>query len=220
MTKAKTSKAAPKAPALKAIAKSSIDLNASAADVNKAIVGIRTRGAKLDNDIHSVAMACLNHAEKHGDVTLMGNLLLAVPKSTRRNALAQWAFAFGKFQPSTDKATMESMPVAFNKTAKTDLEAAAAKPFWDFRNVREGTSDWVFSSYIEGVMKTLARHAVGTDGEAIKAKAALDAMQGVTVALSIPAAPATLPKGVTADRRSPDRPVIAAPLAPVAPAVH
>lgn len=192
MTKAKTPAA--KAPTTKPAAepkavkpaKPSIAMDAPAALVGKHILSIQARGAKLDNDIHSGAMACLYHADKHGDITLMNRLLMAMPKSTRRNALAQWAVAFGKFQPNEDKSTLETAPLAFRKDGKTDIDAALAKPFWDFRNVREGTTEWLFSDYIQGVMKTLAAHAIKPGAEGAKAKAALDAVKGVTEALALP----------------------------------
>jgi hypothetical protein len=193
MTKAKTPAA--KAPTTKPAAepkavkplKASIAMDASSALVAKHIMSIAARGAKLDNDIHSGAMACLYHADKHGDITLMNRLLMAMPKSTRRNALAQWAVAFGKFKPNEDKSTLETAPLAFDKAKSTDIPAAQAKPFWDFRNVREGTTEWLFSDYIQGVMRTLAAHAIKDGPEAAKAKAALDSIKGVTEALALPA---------------------------------
>ena len=200
--------------------KPSISMDATAADVDKFIVSIKNRGAKLDHDIHSAAMACLNHADKHGDTTLMVRLLMALPKSTRRNALGQWAVAFGKFMQNPDAKALATIPLVYDKTAKTDLAAAQSKPFWDFRNVAEGTNEWLFGNYMEGVLKTLARHALGTDAESLKAKAALDALQGVQKALAVPAQAAALPAGVKADRRAPDRPAVAAPVAPMIPAVH
>jgi hypothetical protein len=198
----------------------SISMDASAKDVDKFIVSIKNRGAKLDHDIHSAAMACLNHADKHGDTTLMVRLLMALPKSTRRNALGQWAVAFGKFMQNPDNKALAATPLVFDKAGKTDLAAAQAKPFWDFRNVPEGTNEWQFGNFMEGVLKTLARHAGGTDAESLKAKAALDALQGVQKALAVPAQAAALPAGVKADRRAPDRPAGAAPVAPTIPAVH
>ncbi len=220
--KAKTETATKKAVTL-AVAKAmkpSIDMDASAKDVDKFIVSIKNRGAKLDHDIHSAAMACLNHADKHGDTTLMVRLLMALPKSTRRNALGQWAIAFGKFMQNPDAKAVGTTPLVYDKAANTDLAGAQMKPFWDFRNVPEGTQDWQFGNYMDGVLKTLARHALGTDAESLKAKAALEALQGVQKALAVPAQAAALPTGVKADRRAPDRPAVAAPLAASIPAVH
>lgn len=200
MTAKKTApKTTPIATAIaETVAKPSIARNAVAKDVDKMIVSIKGRGAKLDGDIHSTAMACLFHADTHGDITLMCRLLLAMPKSTRRNALAQWAVKFGKFTPNEDVNTMKERPLDYDKTKKTDFEAAQALPFWDFKNVKEGTTEWVFSNYIEGVMKSLASHAAKSGPEGQKAKAAFDALASVNEALAIPQQPS--PAAVLAGR--------------------
>lgn len=183
--------------------KASIAPTATAAEVMKMIVSIKGRGRTLDNDIHCTALACIMHAEKHGDITLINRLLMAMPRSVRRNALAQWAVAFGKFLPNDAKDAPADAPLMFNKAGKTDMEGATAKPFWDFRNVKEGTTEWVFTNYIEGVMKTLATRAAGDSPEARKAKAAFDALSGVREALEVPANGDSKPyiEGKTLDRR-------------------
>lgn len=139
--------------------KPTVPLDASAAIVMKSIVSIAGRGAKLGKDIHSTALACLYHVDKHGDYTLMNRLLLALPKSARRNALAQWAVKFGKLKKNEDKAAAKDAPLVFNREGKNDIAGATAMPFWEFKNVSEGTQDWDFGGYIANVTKTLQRHA-------------------------------------------------------------
>ncbi len=99
----------------------------TAAEVNKAISSIQNRAKKLDSDIHSCAVSCLHHADAHGDVTLMQNLILAMGKSQRRNALIGWANAFGKFQPNE-----KGKNVDYCKTNTTDIEGAIETSPWDF----------------------------------------------------------------------------------------
>lgn len=67
-----------------------------ASEIEKAIVSIRRRGQKLDIDIQSCALSCLHHIEAHKDITLLCKLYDAMPKSSRRNALIEWAVAFGR----------------------------------------------------------------------------------------------------------------------------
>ncbi len=99
----------------------------TAAEVTKAISSIQNRAKKLDNDIHTVAVSCLHHADQHGDVTLMQNLILAMGKSQRRNALIGWANAFGKFQPNE-----KGKNVDYCKSNTTDIEGAIETSPWDF----------------------------------------------------------------------------------------
>jgi hypothetical protein len=99
-----------------------------AADVTKLIDSIESRGKKLATDIHRAAVSCLYHADKHGDVTLMQRLLVALPDFSRRNALIAWAVQFGKFAPSEDGKSVDYL-----KHGETDIASASAMPFWDFK---------------------------------------------------------------------------------------
>lgn len=99
-----------------------------AADLSKAIESIATRGKKLQEDIHSAAVSCLYHADKHGDVTLMQKLIEAVPAMSRKNALIAWCLEFGKFAASDD-----GRSVVYSKEGVTDIEAGATTPFWEFK---------------------------------------------------------------------------------------
>lgn len=104
-----------------------MDIMQTAAEVNKAISSIQNRAKKLDKDIHTVAVSCLHHADQHGDVTLMQNLILAMGKSQRRNALIGWANAFGKFQPDEKGRNVE-----YCRGNTTDIEGAIGISPWEF----------------------------------------------------------------------------------------
>lgn len=100
--------------------------------ISKAIVSLQTRGKKYESDLHIAAVSCLNHAGKHGDITLANRLLEAIPTLTRKNALKDWFIAFGKFKWDT-----ETKALAFDKTKATLLEEAIDMPFWTFKSEPE-----------------------------------------------------------------------------------
>lgn len=180
----KTKKAAKPAPSAAEPLKLTIKLDASKADVEKLITSIKTRGAKLDIDIHSAGCASLNHAALHNDPTLLNRLLLAMPKATRRNALTAWAMKHGNVQLNTGPSAAE-FPLVYDKSKTANIEAAQAEPFWALKNVREGGNEWLYVDYISNVMKTLARVATDPKSpESAKAKAALDAITAVNEALN------------------------------------
>lgn len=109
-------------------------LNKEATD--KLIKSIAVRGKKLDADIHQAALSSLAHHAEHGDTTLVNRLVLAMPKSGRRNALMAWCENYGAgLTPNTDKATAKDQPFAHVKGSKKsfDVKAADAKPFWEFK---------------------------------------------------------------------------------------
>jgi hypothetical protein len=178
--------------------------DAPAKDIEKLIISIKGRGAKLDTDIHSAAVACLFHCEAHGDNTLVNRLLLAMPKSVRRNALAQWFVAFGKLSKwPTDTAEQKrvaaekepTQPLMYDKAKTTRLDDAKATPFWDFKNVREGTDTFEFEDYIGNVMKKLEKIAKGNSTDAARARATLHAISGVKEALAVQPDASTLEPG-------------------------
>lgn len=108
--------------------KSTFKMLDGAKAIDTAIKSINTRGKSLQRDIHVAAVSCLNHADKHGDVTLAQKLVDAVPTLARKNALRDWFIAHGKFSyDATEKV------LTFNKKGTTQLEQAIAMPFWEFK---------------------------------------------------------------------------------------
>jgi roadblock/LC7 domain-containing protein len=93
-----------------------------------AIAAISKASRTLEDNIHIAAVSALVHAEECGNTTPMVDLLAAVPAFSRKNALILWAAKFGKFAVTADGKSVE-----FAKFAKTNVEAAMALPFWDFK---------------------------------------------------------------------------------------
>ena len=89
--------------------------------IELAIKSIQSRGSKLQKDIHVCAVSCLNHIEKHGDITLLNRLVAALPAGWRANAIKAWAEEFGKVNwDNTQKA------FTFDKAKKSNIEGAIA----------------------------------------------------------------------------------------------
>lgn len=107
--------------------KTTFKLITDTAALNKAIASIKTRGTKLQADMHTAAVSCLDHADKHGNVTPMRNLLDALPSMTRKNALKAWAEQFGKFVYNEETKTLD-----YAKDKATTLQAAIDEPFYQF----------------------------------------------------------------------------------------
>ena len=96
--------------------------------IDLAIKSIQSRGSKLSKDIHLTAVSCLNHIEKHGDITLLNRLMAALPAGWRANALKAWAEEFGKVNyDNTQKA------FTYDKAKKSNIEGAIAVTPEDFK---------------------------------------------------------------------------------------
>lgn len=109
---------------------STLALYANAAEITKAIASIQKRGVSLQNDIHRAALSCLVHTEKHGDITLANRLIDALPGMARKNALADWFVAFGKFLPAEDD---KNGMLVFGADKVSMISEATATPFWEFK---------------------------------------------------------------------------------------
>lgn len=103
-----------------------LKLITGAAAITKAIDSIAGRMKKLETEIHTVAVSCLDHAAKHGDVTLMQRLVAGLGRSQRKNALLQWCLDFGPFAMADG-----NKELVYAKRAHVDVDKAMAKPFWD-----------------------------------------------------------------------------------------
>jgi len=107
------------------------------AGIEKAIESVHNRGKKLDGDIQGAGLSILNHIQQYGEVSLAIKLFQALPKGSRRNALADWFMKFGKVTLNTDKASSKEFPFVFFKGGETDLEGAAAMAWYDCKPEKE-----------------------------------------------------------------------------------
>lgn len=161
----------------------------NAAEINKAIASIATRGKKLDADIQTAGLSILNHANEHGDSTLADKLVQALPKGSRKLALVEWMLAFGKLR-LLDKANPEDAAriaagafFAYDKAKRTDLESAGAKPWFDFKPEAPVLTAFDAQAAVQGVLAKLSKAVAG--GLEIENRAhALEAAQKLVDALS------------------------------------
>lgn len=111
---------------------SNIKLIEGVQGIDKAIAGLKSAGAKMDAQIHIVASSVLNHCSLHNDVTvvnrLVNELVEAMPKSSRINALKAWIEEFGNVRYDN-----EDKMFKFSKGKVADIVKAVATPFWEFK---------------------------------------------------------------------------------------
>lgn len=151
----------------------------TAAAINKAIDSIARRGKKLDADIQHAGLSCLNHNQEHGDVTLLCNLFNAMPKGSRRNALAEWALKFGKVKLNEDKSTAKELPFLFDKEGSTDLSGAAESPWYDCKPEKPLLEEFDFVSQYNALIKKAT--AAGQAGIPIKGAELMQRLQEASI---------------------------------------
>ena len=161
----------------------------NANQIKTAIASIAASGKKLDADIQSAGMSILNHADEHGDSTLADKLIEAMPKGSRKLALVEWMLAYGKLR-LLKKADIEDAVriaagavFAFDKSKRTDLEAAAAKQWYTFKPEAPVATAFDAQAAVVKVLAGLTKAT--TNGLTINNRAhALAAAQKLVAALS------------------------------------
>ena len=130
--------------------------------LNRKIDALGKKNASVEAEIQELGIVCLQHCEQHGD-TMPMNRLMNVLRRTQHQAFMEWALSFGKFQKNMDKATKESQPVSYDKSRKTDVEGAVAKPWFMFADDKAKAQAKAFD-FQAAVMQLLKKAAAnGTD---------------------------------------------------------
>lgn len=140
--------------------------------LNRKIDALAKANLKVEGEIQALGLVCLEHVEKHGDVTPLNRLFNAL-RRTQFQAFGEWAFAFGKVSKSTNKETMALLPLAYDKSKTTDLEAAIAKPWFEFADSKADATKKAFD-FQQAVMSLIKKAAAnGIDHAKLVSVAAL-----------------------------------------------
>lgn len=138
-----------------------VKLFVGAPEIDKAIASIKSRGTKLDSMIQVVGLSIIAHVEAHGDTTLADRLFNAMPKGSRRNALAEWLIAFGKMRVLTKsnkddaEAIKNGRVFAFDKTKTTDYDTAKDTPWYDMRPEQEVSTAFDVQKAVQSLIKRI-----------------------------------------------------------------
>jgi hypothetical protein len=102
------------------------------AEIDKAIKSITASGAKLDKLIQDTAVNVAEHYAQHKDTGLVNRLFLAMPKGSRRNALADWLLKFVAVGVNTG-ATKKEQPFIHDREKATDALGGAKVMWYDLK---------------------------------------------------------------------------------------
>ncbi len=112
------------------------------AKLTAAIKSIKTRSETLDKDIHKAAVSSIAHFMEHGNCTAMTQLVEAVGKAARKEALTFWFREHANVRwQRVEKGSDEFHFVKGNKELdeKALLEQAIDTPFWQFTKEKSQT---------------------------------------------------------------------------------
>jgi hypothetical protein len=88
----------------------------SGEELNKAIIGVNKSANKLAGDVQAILVSTMYYALKEGSVSELNALWLGTGKgAVRRDAMKNWAIAFGPFVVNDNKKTMAEKPFVFSR---------------------------------------------------------------------------------------------------------
>lgn len=125
--------------------------------LNAAIDSIAKRGARLDADIQVAGLSCIDQAIKHGNTLPMDRLYNAMPKGSRRLALVEWLLAFAPVTVLDKRADKDAIAAGrvfkLDREKGSDIEAADATPWHEFKKEREAVDAFDVLASVESLIK-------------------------------------------------------------------
>lgn len=175
------------------------------AEIDKAIKSIRTSGDKLDKLIQATAVSVAEHYAQHSDTGLVNRLYNAMPRGSRRTALAAWLLKFVGVEVNTDAATKAEQPFRHAKGKATDAIGGAKIEWHSFKP--EKSLEEVFD--VKVAVQKMLRHIERSAKVAHFDRAAL---VGLAKAVGIPESDVPTKPGSKAKVKAADPLAEAAPL--------
>lgn len=161
--------------------------------VASAIASIAGIGAKLDNQIHGTAVACIYlsmSVAEGGPASGAGPavaLMNAMPKGSRAKALGSWFAAFSnirvKLDPKTKVWTGGVISSDLKSYAVPTPDAAMAKPFWTVEEVAPAPSAFTTDNLAKAVALLIGRAKADNAVLDVKGRAALADLETLSASL-------------------------------------
>jgi len=168
----------------------------SGEEITKAILSVNKSANKLAGDVQAILVSSMYYALKEGSVSELNALWLGIGKgAVRRDAIKNWAVAFGPFLVNDNKKTMAEKPFVFSreradailkmedgasKAASVEevmvpIETAARTMWTDYKEPPMIVEDW---DVLTAIRKVLAEaKKMGTKKVAIKNAPMLEELQ-------------------------------------------
>lgn len=111
--------------------------------IRAGIKSVLNRAVTWRNDVQAVAVACVNHAQVHGDWTLLRDLIEGITKTDgiNKSKLKGWAeqFCHGSFEED-DKGELKLYFDDGHGVKDIDVEGAAGTNWFEWKPARKDTS--------------------------------------------------------------------------------
>lgn len=83
--------------------------------LSRRLTKLEKRSKEFGEEVQTLAVACINQANQHGNTTYLNRLFLALGKGHDRDALGRYIREFAAVKPQTDAAKKADQPFAYSK---------------------------------------------------------------------------------------------------------
>lgn len=160
-------------------------------ELGKRIDGVKATGAKLDREIHTLALSALAQLGEHGNTNFVNRLYVSMPAGSRRQALTSWFLAYGSLVANDDKKTKKEQPFRFSKDKTTNIDGGMADPWFD--HSKDKDPDQVFDLQ-EALANLISRAQAASKKGKLGHGELLDKLIGAKAAVTAPASTEPAPQ--------------------------
>ena len=125
--------------------------------LHKAIESIAKRGARLDADIQTAGLSCIDQAARHGNTMPMDRLYNALPNGSRRLALVEWLLNYAPVKVLDKREDKDAISAGrvfkLDREKKADIEGADETPWYEFKKEREAVDAFDVLASVESFVK-------------------------------------------------------------------
>jgi hypothetical protein len=133
--------------------------------IQEMIDSIGKRGKQLDHDVQRTACSIVQHVNQYHEVSLANNLIGALGKGMRANALRDWFDTHLKATFNEEKQVFEQAPKG---TALSDMPSVVAAKAWYDHKIEKGFIPTDHSKVVAQLIKKMQADLALTDPEKVK----------------------------------------------------
>lgn len=153
------------------------------ADIIAAIADVNVKGKALDELIWATGASIVAHIEEHGNYQMAADLIAAMPKGSRVNALIAYFEAVSKLTFNPIKKALE-----FDKTKTTNQELAQTKSWVEYKPEQPYNGFDLKAAFTKFMTQAMLANAVTDETKLAKIKISgdhLDALKLVATQMGI-----------------------------------
>lgn len=133
------------------------------------------------NDVQKMvtetAVQALMHLEAHQDTDTLNKFLVGFPKGFKRQAMADWLFAYGCVKLNPNKDVQKTHPLVYAKDKVCKIDEAIADPWFNFQPEPEVITEFDFQKALASVIAKAQGKTLKLGDKVLTPEAAADMLK-------------------------------------------